>query len=225
MTEQLKTLIVEDHQLIVDSYITALEQISKNKPEISFNTIVAKDCDEANIEVEHAVAFGALDLVFLDISLKPSKDKKIISGDDIGIKIRKHFPDTKIIVSTHLYDNFRLINILESFNPNSLLLKNEVTFERLTESILNVIYDIPYYSHSILKLVRQLISNDYNLDQIDRKILYHLSLGTKTKDLPKIINLSLAGIERRKRRLNQIFNNEKKTDKALIKLAREKGFI
>ncbi len=222
---KLKTLIVENHQLIIDSYIKALEEVSKKIPEITFDIIVAKNCDEANIEVEHAIAFGRLDLVLLDISLAPSIDGKIIAGDDIGIKIRHHFPNTKIIVSTHLTDNFRLINILESLSPNSLLLKNELNFKKLTESIENVIYEIPYYSHSILKLVRQLISNDYDLDQIDRKMLYHLSLGAKTKDLPDIINLSLAGVERRKRRLNQIFNNEKKSDKDLLKLAKDKGFI
>jgi len=221
----LNTLIVEDHQLIIDSYKMALDSVSQENLKFNFKITITKNCEEANDEIEHALTFSKIDLVFLDISLPPSKKLNILCGDDLGLKIREYFPNAKIIVSTHLDDNYRLINILKTFKPNSLLLKNELDFHKLKEAIVNVLYDIPYYTHSILKLVREHVSNDYNLDQVDRHMLYHLSQGVKTKDLPLLVNLSLAGIERRKRRLNQIFNNEKKTNKILIKLAKDKGFI
>ncbi len=225
MKKPLNTLIVEDHQLIIDSYKMALDSVSQENLKFNFKITITKNCEEANDEIEHALTFSKIDLVFLDISLPPSKKLNILCGDDLGLKIREYFPNAKIIVSTHLDDNYRLINILKTFKPNSLLLKNELDFHKLKEAIVNVLYDIPYYTHSILKLVREHVSNDYNLDQVDRHMLYHLSQGVKTKDLPLLVNLSLAGIERRKRRLNQIFNNEKKTNKILIKLAKDKGFI
>ncbi|WP_298341121.1 DNA-binding response regulator [uncultured Algibacter sp.] len=225
MNKPLNTLIVEDHQLIIDSYKMALDFVANKESGYNFKINVCKSCEEAYLEIEHAATFGTIDLVFLDISLPPAKKHNILSGDDIGIKIRSFFPKAKILVATHLSDNYRLINILKCLKPNCLLLKNELDFNKLTESITNALYGVPYYSHSVLKLVRQHISNDFNLDQIDRQMLYYLSQGNKTKDLPELVNLSLAGIERRKRKLNEIFNNEKKSDKVLIKIAKEKGFI
>ncbi|ULC57920.1 DNA-binding response regulator [Flaviramulus sp. BrNp1-15] len=225
MIKPLNTLIIEDHQLIIDGYIRALDYVSSKNHTIQFKITVAKNCDEANLEIERAIENKLIDLVFLDISLPPSKTKKIVSGDDLGIKLRCMFPKVKIIVSTHLNNNYRLVNILKTVKPNGLLLKSELNFQNLTEGILNIIYDIPYYSKPVLKLVRQHISNDFNLDDIDRQMLYQLSLGAKTKELPEVVHLSLAGIERRKRRLNQIFNNDKKSDKVLLRLARENGFL
>ncbi|GAA3614615.1 response regulator [Flavivirga amylovorans] len=225
MTKLLNTLIIEDHQLIIDGYTRALEHVSSQNHEIVFKITVAKNCDDANYEIEHAVKNNLIDLVFLDISLPPCKNRILVSGDDLGMKLRSLFPQVKIIVSTHLNNNFRLVNILKMVKPDSLLLKSELDSKNLTEAILNVINDIPYYSKPILKLVRQHISNDFNLDDIDRQMLYQLSLGSKTKELPEVIHLSIAGIEKRKRRLNQIFNNEKKSDKVLIRLAKEKGFL
>ena len=225
MIKPFNTLIIEDHQLIIDGYIRALEYVSSKNSNILFTTHITKNCDDANEEIEHAVETEVIDLVFLDISLPPSKNGKLLSGDDLGIKLRCLFPRVKIIVSTHLSNNYRLINILKTIKPDSLLLKSELDFQNLTEAILNVINGIPFYSKPVLKLIRQHVSNDFNLDNIDRQMLYHLSQGTKTNELPKLIRLSLAGIERRKRRLNQIFNNEKKSDKTLLVLAKENGFL
>ena len=225
MTTTLNTLIIEDHQLIIDGYTRALKHISSKNSNITFTINTAINCDEANTAIEYALEHKMIDLVFLDISLPPSKNGKFVSGDDLGIRLRHLFPKVKIIVSTHLTNNYRLVNILKTIKPNGLLLKSELNSQILIEGIFNVIYDIPFYSNPVLKLVRQHISNDFNLDNVDRQMLYHLSLGTKTNKLPEIVHLSLAGIERRKRRLNQIFNNEKKSDKALLKLAKESGFL
>jgi hypothetical protein len=56
-------------------------------------------------------------------------------------------------------------------------------------------------------------------------MLYELSLGTRMKDLPNIVPLSIAGIEKRKRILKEVFDVEDQGDKALIMKARELGFI
>jgi two-component system response regulator NreC len=225
MIKPLQTLIIEDHPFIVEGYIRVLEHITLNNSGLDFKIAVAKNCDEANTEIEHAIHHHIIDLVFLDISLPPSNDRQFLSGDDLGLKLRSLFPKVKIIIATHLDNNYRLVNILKTIKPDGLLLKNKLTFQSLTEGVLNVINGTPFYSNPILKLVRQHISNDFNLDDIDRKMLYHLSQGAKTKELTDVVHLSQSGIESRKRRLNQIFNNEKKTDKALLKLAKESGFL
>lgn len=225
MNKPINTLIIEDHQLIIDGYVRALDHVSSKHSDIDFKVSIAKNCIDANHEIEFAVENTLIDLVFLDISLPIALKQELVSGDDLGIKLRSLFPKVKIIVATHLENNYRLVNILKTIKPQGLLIKSELDFNILTDAIVDVLYDMPAYSKKVLKLVRQHISNDFNLDNIDRLMLYHLSLGSKTKDLPEVVHLSMAGIEKRKRRLNQIFNNEKKSDKALLKLARESGFL
>ena len=55
--------------------------------------------------------------------------------------------------------------------------------------------------------------------------MYELSRGVKMKDLPDIIPMSMAGLEKRKRHLKVIFNVAQKADRFLILVAKEKGFI
>ena len=45
------------------------------------------------------------------------------------------------------------------------------------------------------------------------------------KDLPDILPLSIAGIEKRKRNLKRIFNVNSTDDKELFSIAKEKGFL
>ena len=73
--------------------------------------------------------------------------------------------------------------------------------------------------------IRKKMSTDITLDENDKKILYHLSIGTKTKDLEKHIELSSSSIENRKRHLKSLFGTEKENDLALILAAKNRGFI
>ena len=52
-----------------------------------------------------------------------------------------------------------------------------------------------------------------------------MSIGTKMKDLPKIIPMSMAGLEKRKKHLKEIFEILNNDDRELILKAKEKGFI
>jgi DNA-binding NarL/FixJ family response regulator len=161
----------------------------------------------------------------LDIRIPPSADGKMLSGEDLGIYINKVSPDTKIVVSTTLNDNYRVHNILKTINPDGFLIKNDINAQELIDAINSVITDPPYYSKSVIKLLRKQVSTDYLLDGTDRKLLYEISIGTRTKDLPDILPLSIAGIEKRKRQLKKAFNTETDEDKELIMKAKEKGFL
>lgn len=217
----MKVLIVDDHPLIVDAYTSALTEVQHTE-NIQFITKVANSCDEALELLNTAAPF---DLVFLDIRLPASSDGKFLSGEDIGIYIKKHFQETKIVLSTTLNDNHRIHSLLKSLNPDCFLVKNDITPKDLIASISNTINHPPYYSKTVLKYLRQEMSNDLLLDEIDRRMLYELSKGAKMKDLPEVLPLSIAGIERRKRQLKQIFNVDSNSDLELLEQARKKGFI
>jgi DNA-binding NarL/FixJ family response regulator len=161
----------------------------------------------------------------LDIKLPPSKDKKILSGEDLGLEIKKLLPDSKIIVSTTYNDNYRIYSLMKNLNPDGLLIKNDITASELVNAINLVLTSPPYYSSSVSQTIRNEMLNDLLLDKIDRRLLYELSIGTKTKDLPITLPLSIAGVEKRKRNLKNVFDVSGLEDKDLINKAKEKGFI
>jgi|TARA_B110000037_G_scaffold8373_1_gene9028 DNA-binding NarL/FixJ family response regulator len=219
-------LIIDDHPLITDAYKTAFNNYSKQNESITFYIQTAQNCDSAfKLINEFSTKEKKLDIVFLDIKLPPSLDGKILSGEDLGLKINKLLPDAKIIVSTTFNDNYRIHSIFKSLNPDGFLIKNDITPKELIETIDTVLNDPPYYSKTVIQLLRKQVANDFLLDNIDRRILYELSIGTRMKDLPDILPLSIAGIEKRKRHLKYIFNVKNPDDKELLLIAKEKGFI
>tara|TARA_R110002073_G_scaffold336490_1_gene533987 strand:+ start:10267 stop:10953 length:687 start_codon:yes stop_codon:yes gene_type:complete len=219
-------LIIDDHPLITEAYKSAFQFVSKQDDSYSFAIDVAHNCDDAIKAIEvYLKSENNLDIVFLDISLPPSEDGKILSGEDLGLKINESMPETKIIVSTTFNDNYRIHSIFKNINPDGFLIKNDITPQELVTAIKEVINEPPYYSKTVVKLLRKQLSSEFVLDNIDRKILYELSIGTKTKDLPNVVPLSTPGIDKRKRHLKQIFNIQSFDDRELILVAKEKGFI
>ncbi|WP_115878970.1 response regulator [Lutibacter oceani] len=225
MSKKFNVLIIDDHPIIADAYKSAFEYISTENINIAFKIAIAVNCDEAILKITEASKKNGIDIVFLDISIPPSSDGKILSGEDLGVNIRKVLPKCKIIVATTFNDNYRIQAILKNVNPDGFLIKNDVNKEELVTSIKTVMDGTPYYSKSVLELFRKQSSTDYKLDKIDRQLLYEMSIGTKMKDLPNIIPMSMAGLEKRKKNLKELFKVQDNDDRELILKAKEKGFI
>ncbi|WP_418637468.1 response regulator [Winogradskyella sp.] len=224
--QKINVLIIDDHPLIAEAYKKALEIVSDENSDIKITIDLADSCELAYFKIkENAKLEKNYDLVFLDIKLPPSTKNKILSGEDLGIEIKAILPNTKIIISTTFDDNYRIHSLFKSVDPNGFLIKNDVSSDELITAIKTILSGSLYYSKTVLKLLRKEVSNDFILDKIDRSLLFELSQGTKTKDLPNFIPLSIAGIEKRKRLLKEIFNISKSDDRTLISVAREKGFI
>ena len=164
-------------------------------------------------------------LIFLDIMLPASKDYNLLSGEDLGFQIKRLLPEHKIIVSTSYSDKYRIHSIFQNLNPEAILIKNDITNNELVDAIKAVLSNLTYYSTTVVDLLKIKLSKDFLLDETDRKLLFEISIGTKTKNLPKVIPLSITSIETRKRRLREIFDVTEKDDELLISIAREKGFI
>lgn len=225
MHEEYKVLLIDDHPMITDGYARALEQITLINNLYKFKIETASNCDTAILKINDASKNGAFDIVFLDIRIPPSKDKKVLGGEDLGMFIKEKFKKTKIIVSTAFNDAYMISCILKNVNPEGFLIKNDLTVDILLEAFRAVFEDIPYYSKTVMNILRKQSANDFVIDNIDRKILYELSNGTKMNELPNILPLSIAALERRKRILKDIFNVDGKGDRELLQLAQEKGFI
>jgi DNA-binding NarL/FixJ family response regulator len=223
--QKYKVLIIDDHPLICDSYQSALKEVGERHPELLMQVETAANCDVALEKINNTWVEKSWDLVFLDIRLPASSDRKILSGEDLGELLRKKYPETKIVVATTFNDNYRLYNIFKSLDPDGFLIKTDIDHKELVIALEIILNGAPYYSKTVVTLLRKQVSQEFVIDKFDRRMLYELSLGTKMKDLPEVLPLSIAGIEKRKRILKQNFGVEDQGDKALIQKAREKGFI
>ena len=225
MKEKNKVLIIDDHPLICDAYRSALQQVMREHKNINLKIESAENCDSAREKITNTWTEDGWDLVFLDIRLPASKDRRVLSGEDLGELIRENHPLAKIMIATTFNDNYRIQNIFNSLNPEGFLIKNDLDPKELVNAIVKIMQGGVHYSQTVSNLMRKKMHTNINIDKIDRQILYELSLGTKMKDLPNIVPLSIAGIEKRKRILKEIFDVEDQGDKALILKARELGFI
>jgi len=225
MMQKNKVLIIDDHPLICDAYVNALQQVMNENQHIRMQIESAENCDAAKEKIMNSWTNDSWDLVFLDIRLPASKDRRILSGEDLGELIRENHPLAKIIVATTFNDNYRIQNIFNSLNPEGFLIKNDLDPKELVTAIVKIMQGGVHYSQTVSNLMRTKMHTNINIDKIDRQILFELSLGTKMKDLPNIVPLSIAGIEKRKRILKQVFDVEDQGDKALILRAKELGFI
>jgi DNA-binding NarL/FixJ family response regulator len=224
MQKNLNVLIVEDHPIIVEAYTRSFENLRElNKIERN-NYTVWNNLQQASSNLNDG-SISEFDIVLLDIQLPPCDGVKILSGEDVGIALREKFPKIKILVITSLNDNYRIQNILKSFNPEGLVIKGDIGTKELELAIQAIIDGDNYFSKNVSLLMRSQFMQPIFLEPVDRKLLYELAQGSKTKDLCLLLNLSLTSVERRKRRIKENFNIEGKSDRALLNIAKEKGFL
>lgn len=220
---KVKTLLVDDHPIILDGYKNILNSFYKDELGLIIET--ASDCDEAFLKITNSKTFLPYDIIFLDINLPPSKHYPIYSGEDLGLKVREFLPNCKLVIITMFTENLRLFNIMKNLKPEGLLIKSDVTPREFFTAFEKILAGDLYFSQTVNEFNRRHISQDFTIDAMDRKILYHLSKGVKTKDLSDIVNLSLAAIEKRKRNMREKFGIEDGGDLVLIDKAKEIGFL
>lgn len=210
-------LMVDDHPLIIEGYKDVLTRL---KPEnVNYHIDDANNCDLA----WEKITKGDFDVVFLDMSFPHKPNSKFISGEDLGIQIKKEYPSLKVIVITQIEDAFQLNKLMATIHPEGFLLKRETNPQILASCVKNVIDSIPFYSPKISKILQLRTIDKFNINDNDRIILHQLSLGTKTKDLNKYVPLSFRAIENRKRKLKEFFDAE--DNETLLEKARERGYI
>ncbi|NKI25918.1 response regulator transcription factor [Arenibacter sp. 6A1] len=219
----IRILAVDDHEMITTGYKYILEAAEFDDFKVKMESANSYELGAQKI-MDSARSF-LFDLILLDIQLTPSQEKEPHSGEELGVLARKVVPDSKVVFMSSFSDNYRINSILENVNPEGYMVKSEVDEKSLIAMVKTVTTCPPYYSQKALVAIRKKVANDLILDNKDKKILYHISIGTKTIDIVNFVNLSLAGIENRKRQLKVVFGVEKQNDMALITEAKNRGFL
>ncbi|XLS27637.1 DNA-binding response regulator [Flavobacteriaceae bacterium M23B6Z8] len=218
----IRLLIAENFPMMLATIVGGLKEIEKKRPDSRFVIDTVPDCESAKNQLKSVKELYKV--VIFKINLQFSNKFRFIYGEDLGVYIRKKYPKTRVIILTSFTDKYRLYNIMQNISPEGLLVRIDFDFKELQKAFENIIiHEASYYSKSVLSLLKSNFSKEYVLDTIDRKLLFCLSAGVKMKDLPKVLPLSMGGIEKRKRNLKELFKAD--NDQVLLAAARNKGFL
>ena len=223
MTDKIKILMIDDHPMIIEGYQNTLLFTKKDNQELHID--IANNCDEAVMYMDKSLQDKPYDVLFVDISLPPSTDGQMSSGEDLAEYARKILPKAKIIILTMFNESFRIHNIIKTINPEGFLIKSDLTSSELASAFQKVLTNPPFYSGTVNNHIRKAITSDIVIDEKNRKILHLLSQGVKTKNLASHLDISLSAIEKRKKQLREIFEVNDGQDETLLNKARDKGFI
>lgn len=215
-------LIVDDHPFIIQGYKNAITRY--NPKQYEFFITEAKDC-ESGYNVITNPETSPFDVAFLDISMPSYDEKGIFSGEDLALLVNEYMPNCKIILLTMYTELLKIRTIIDAINPLGLVIKNDLTFDELLFGFNKVINNETYYSQSIQKMLDQSELESVEIDLFDKQILFHISKGTKTKDIPQYIPISLGAIEKRKMNLKRMFDINDETDIELVKVAKDRGIL
>ncbi|MDB4225836.1 response regulator [Algibacter sp.] len=224
MTENIKILMIDDHPMIIEGYQNTLRYSKKDSQELEID--IANNCDEAVAFMDKSVQKERpYDVLFVDISLPPSADGSMSSGEDLAEYSRKILPNAKIIILTMFNESFRIHNIIKTIDPEGFMIKSDLTSSELASAFQAVLNNPPFYSGTVNSHIRKAITSDIVIDDKNRKILHLLSQGVKTKNLAAPLDISLSAVEKRKKQLRDIFEVYDGQDETLLNEARKKGFV
>ncbi|WP_452601931.1 response regulator [Pontimicrobium sp. MEBiC06410] len=228
LLKDIKVLVVEDHPIVQEQLVKALQIVEKKYSQYCFLIDTAKDIEEAYNKISLTLKNKAeqYGLILLDIKLPEYKAQNMLSGEDLGkwIKIKVK-PNPSIIVTTSYTDGYRILNIVKTIDPDGLIVKSNITNNTLIEAIHQSLIDPPYYSSTVNKKIRNEVASNKGLDDLDRKILHLIANGANMKDLVELLPKSKSTIEKRKKKLMDFFNVKSYSNFDLITIAKEKNYL
>jgi len=223
MSDLVRILAVDDHEMIVLGYKYTLEASTFDNFEVVVHTAPSFEAGKA--EIESSAKRMPYDIILLDIQMFPESAKESRGGEDLGLLAKKISPTSKVVFLSSFSDSYRINNILKNVNPDGYMVKSEVDQKTLQTMVKTVLDNPPYYTAAALQAIRRKLANEDQIDERDKKILYQLSIGTKTKDISSLVAAASTTVENRKRQLKIMLGVESGNDFALIEEARKRGFI
>lgn len=218
--ERLKVLMIDDHPSQIEGYKSIL---SCEEPAVEIQTTAYYSCQTAFAALNTSDIY--FDVVFLDRNMPPCPESGIKSGEDLGIFIKKRWPDCRLVVITSHCEAFILYNILKRLTPLGLLVKSDFDPQELRDAFKRYILGETYHSITVTDIIKKILSKESYLDTFNRQIILCLSQGIKTKHLPVHLNMSLSAIEKRKAQIKDYLCIDKGNDDDIVAAARRQGYV
>ncbi len=219
----IRILAVDDHEMTTMGYKYILEGSEFEDFEVTVD--IGKGFEHGKEKIEFSARSLKYDIILLDIQMFPVDSGDPRSGEDLGKLAREIVPESKVVFMSSFNDQYRINSIYKSVDPDGYMVKAEIDEQSLKAMVKTVIKKPPYYTAGALAAIRKRVANDLIIDEQDKKILYHLSRGTRTKDIAPLIASANTTVETRKRHLKVLFGIENGNDFALIEEAKKRGFI
>jgi len=219
MSPKLNILVVDDHPMIIDGYLSIISNYIKG---YTFNFLTATNCEGAYHLIEHNFNLGnGIDIAIFDVNLPAFKEKKIFSGGELAIFFKTKYPNSKIMMITMHSEGLQVNTILKKVNPQGFLNKSDIGYKTFVEVFETVLAGKEYYTKTICDSILEYNRQNFNFDETDIEILSLISKGVKTKDIPDYLFITLSAVEKRKTKIKFHVLNDKGTDKELIEKAKK----
>lgn len=134
-------------------------------------------------------------------------------------------PSARIIVLTSYFEPSLLNHINNTLRPDSFVVKNDIVFKDLITIVEKVIDHKNFFSNRIITLLKQQATNKGVLDDLDVKILHEISNGAKMKELVQLLPLGESSINKHRSHIKETFGDRTMSDRDMILIAKERGFI
>lgn len=214
--------LVDDHPMTVEGYNNALLAAPFGLCKPIFTK--AYNCEEAYDTLSRRLDLKELfDIAIIDKGLPGYEEKSILSGSDLAILIREKMPNCKIIMITAHTEVIIVYDIVKKVRPEGLIIKNDVTPEKLQQAVIAVMAGEQYYSVVVQKCINDIWKKQLMIEDYNRQILLYLSKGFKIKELESILHLTTSTIQKRIIRMKKAFDVT--DDTGLVKEAIKQGFI
>lgn len=179
-------LLVDDHIMTLKGYSSILNE--------SNNTIhKTQTCQDVYNVVNKGFVF---DVAIIDHNLPAYPEKKLYSGVDCALLLKKENPNCKIILITAHTEFIELYSIYKKVNPSALIVKEDLTIETF-RSIVYSSDSSTYFSERAKQAIKFVTSKLPLLSETNIEILMYLSKGFKINELTDIIGLSKSAIQKR----------------------------
>jgi len=215
-------LVVDDHPMTVEGYINALsgDSFASNKPHFT----KAHNCEEAYFAITKSIAAKqSFDIAIVDKGLPAYEEKSIFSGSNLVLYIKEVMPNCKTIMITAHTEIIIVYDIAKKVRPEGLIIKNDITPEKLQEAVSDVMQGKQYQSPTAKKCINEIWKKELMVEDYNRQIIFYLSKGFKIKELDGVICLTTSAIQKRILRMKKVFDVT--DDSGLVKEAIKQGFI
>lgn len=210
-------LLIEDYPVLAAFYREALRE--------HYSLVIHAD---SGAKASSLIADGARSHPFtaalLHERIRCGPEGGQCDGMSLALHLREHRPETKILYSIDCLSSYKVGSIIREINPEAILYRPDITPFEFNAAIRRLTESRSYASPSVVPHMRNDIVGNKVLDLIDRRILHYLGEGARTKDLPRLVALSLPSIEKRKKSLRHLLDDPG-NDYQMIQAARRLGLI
>ncbi|MGG8495998.1 hypothetical protein ACQY1Q_06255 [Tenacibaculum sp. TC6] len=224
MSDKIKILFVDDHQLIIEGILSYLKDID------GLDITSTNSCDEAYSLVKSHMNTDPYHILFTDLSFdNADRNMTIDCGENLIKVLKKDSIPIKIGVITGHSETNRVYNVIHNLQPLAYILKGQCNTTELNFAIQKMMNDQVYYTHEIHEKIMKRALIEIQMDEIAIQILKELPKHSKISNMEGIITKSdgtlikIRAIESKLAKLRTDLNANNNTD--LVLKAKELGIL